>query len=491
MRSPLLPALLAGLGLVWLSGSPAPAAKPPGAAEIRKLIEQLGSGSFTEREEATAALDAAGEPALAGLRKAVDSDDAEVRRRASELLKKIEHRVDAEHLMAPTKVSLSFKDTPVAEAVAELAKKAGGKVVLQDPAGKLRDRKVTLEAGEVTFWEALDRLSAAAGLAEEEVPFAPTGPSAAVMIAVPAAPGALPPAPILSKRPLIRGGPMTVIGQLTLADGRPAAGATARAGALRVRATRAPREGDDGLHVCLNLTVTAESNVRCQDLFIARIDKAVDDQGQELEPAAEAAFGRRNQLVTQPGFLVQQIPVRLTPGEKPSKSLRELHGTLSGRLLTDPRPVLAVDDVLKSAGKSVRGKEGGELKVLEVSRDASGEVTVRCELDVPPDVSPAGLPAFTSGRGRAMRVAEAEFQIAVSAASLRRTGGLCLVDDKGESIEHATVHAVMRRDARGLVREITVVAQPREGREAAKLVYTGCKMVSVEVPFTVKDVPLR
>jgi hypothetical protein len=488
MRSSLLPALLAGLGLVWLSGSPAPAAKPPTAAEIRKLIDQLGSGSFAEREEATAALDAAGEPALPGLRKAVESDDAEVRRRAGELLKKIETRVDAEHLLAPTKVSLSFKDTPAAEAVAELAKKSGCKVVLQDPAGKLRDRKVTLEAGEATFWEALDRLTAAAGLAEEEVPFAQAG--AVIIAATP--PGALPPAPILSKRPLNRGGPMTVLGQLTLTDGRPTAGATGRAGALRVRATRPPREGDDGLHVSLNLTVTAESNVRCQDLFSARVDKAVDDQGQELDPVAEAVFVRRNPLVTQPGFLVQQIPLRLTPGDKPSKSLRELHGTLTGRLLTEPRPVLAVDDVLKSAGKTFRGKEGGEIKVLEVSRDSSGEVTVRCELDVPPDVSPAGLPAFASGRGRAAgRVLEADLLATPTAASLRRTGGLSLVDDKGETIEQSTVRGVVRRDARGLVRELTIVAQPASGREAAKLVFAGSKMVSVEVPFTVKDVPLH
>lgn len=494
MRSSLLPALLAGLGLVSLSGSPAPAAKPPSAAEIRKLIDQLGSASFAEREEATAALDAAGEPALPGLRKAAESDDAEVRRRAGELLRKIEQRVDSEHLLAPTKVKLAFKDTPIPEAVARLAKESGRSVVLQDPAGRLRERKVTLDTGETTFWEALDRLCAAAGLAEEEVPFAPAGVAGTVVI--PAAPGALAPPAVISKPRQLQGGPMTVLGQLTLTDGRPSAAAATRVGALRIRAAKAPA-GDDSGHLTVNLTVTAESNVRCQDLFTLHVDKAVDDQGQELHPADEGggvapAFTRRNLLVLQPGFLVQQLQARLEPGEKPSKSLRELHGTLKARLLTEPRQVLAVDDLLKSGGKTFRGKEGGEIRVLDVTRDDAGEVTVRFELEVPPEVSAAGIPygaGGRGGRGRGGAFPEAP-PVALPAGLQRRVGGLNILDDKGEAVEQTAVRSLVRRDARGLVREFTLTATPKTGRGAAKLVFSGCKIVGVEVPFTVKDIPL-
>jgi hypothetical protein len=55
--------------------------------EIEKLIQQLGSPRFAEREAATKRLEAIGEPAVDALRKAVASNpDAEIRRRASSLL---------------------------------------------------------------------------------------------------------------------------------------------------------------------------------------------------------------------------------------------------------------------------------------------------------------------------------------------------------------------------------------------------------------------
>jgi hypothetical protein len=69
----------------------APAAHAGGdAPEIDRLVRQLGSDSFEEREGAHKRLAAIGEPALGALRKAVGSRDAEVRRRAGELLGRIE-----------------------------------------------------------------------------------------------------------------------------------------------------------------------------------------------------------------------------------------------------------------------------------------------------------------------------------------------------------------------------------------------------------------
>src|SRR5262249_25014974 len=128
---------------------------------------QLGSASFNEREEATAALNAAGEPALPGLRLAAESEDAEVRRRAGDLERRIELRVETEHLLVPSKVKLSFKDAPLRDAINDLCKQSKCLIVLSDPKGKLKDRKVTVETGETGFWEALDQLCKAAHLIEE------------------------------------------------------------------------------------------------------------------------------------------------------------------------------------------------------------------------------------------------------------------------------------------------------------------------------------
>jgi len=64
------------------------------AAEIERLIEQLGSDQFGEREAASKALEAIGEPALDALRKAATgSSDAEIRQRAEDLVKARDARV--------------------------------------------------------------------------------------------------------------------------------------------------------------------------------------------------------------------------------------------------------------------------------------------------------------------------------------------------------------------------------------------------------------
>ncbi|HEY7428566.1 MAG TPA: hypothetical protein VH682_30330 [Gemmataceae bacterium] len=61
-------------------------------AEIDRLIRQLGSDNFAKRQEASKALETVGEPALEALRKAAKGGDAEVRRRANELVRTIEDR---------------------------------------------------------------------------------------------------------------------------------------------------------------------------------------------------------------------------------------------------------------------------------------------------------------------------------------------------------------------------------------------------------------
>jgi WD40 repeat protein len=65
-------------------------------ADIDRLIRQLGSPKFRERENATKTLKAIGEPALQALREAAtNSDDAEICRRAASLVSLIEDRLAA------------------------------------------------------------------------------------------------------------------------------------------------------------------------------------------------------------------------------------------------------------------------------------------------------------------------------------------------------------------------------------------------------------
>ncbi len=97
MRAPILFLLLGFLSahLGFTGGAQSALAEGPQERdEIEPLLSQLGSPKFSEREAATAALDALGRKALASLRQAAESHaDPEVRRRAKQLVDGIEQRL--------------------------------------------------------------------------------------------------------------------------------------------------------------------------------------------------------------------------------------------------------------------------------------------------------------------------------------------------------------------------------------------------------------
>lgn len=594
MRRTLLPACLLGLGLAALAAAPTPAAD---AAEIRKFIDQLGSGSFDEREKATAALDAVGEPALAGLRKAMESDDAEVRRRAEELVQKIEKRVESSRVLVPTKVKLAFKDVPLYDAIGELRKQSGYNIQLHDPEGKLKDYKVTLDTGETTFWQAFDQFCASANLVEAgpeaqappagapargglrgpirgvPVPLpapvpappvpdgVPPGPDGAALLEIApalriaiAAPDELPPgvpvpAPVPGPVPVIPpprvGGGVILGGGFGVQAGMPAVSAaplgtiylrmgkppilpTAYVGALRIRALQSPGIAGTADHLVLNLQISPEPKLQWQSLLGARIDRAVDQQGQLLAsldaaaPGAEPPALARGRRAAQPnagGILHQYVQVPLKKGEKASKALKEASGSIAARVLTAPSNAISANDVLKAAGKTFKGKDGGSIKVIEATKDETGRVKVRFEFEQPADMMPASLPGTTPpptprpagarlmptapplpGGGVLLPPGAPGIEVITDATGAvwfgnpnanAGTNGLSLLDDKGNPLSQVGMSMTLRTPPRGTHREYTLVFQTQKGQEAAQLVFTGRKVVNVDVPFTLKDIVLE
>jgi WD40 repeat protein len=73
-------------------------AADPDDAEIARLVKQLGDDDFDKREAATARLIEIGDPALEALRKAVTSKDAEVHRRAEDVVTVLETKLYGEQL---------------------------------------------------------------------------------------------------------------------------------------------------------------------------------------------------------------------------------------------------------------------------------------------------------------------------------------------------------------------------------------------------------
>ena len=157
------------LSLVLVVSSIALAQESAGQKDDRvtQLIKQLGSTKYSEREKAQRELEQIGMPALEPLRKATKDNDLEVSRRSQELVKKLVDKITAQALLAPKMVNLSFKDTPLTKAIEELRKQSGYEISFQfGRALASSERTVTLETGEVTFWEAFDKLCQAGKLRE-------------------------------------------------------------------------------------------------------------------------------------------------------------------------------------------------------------------------------------------------------------------------------------------------------------------------------------
>src|SRR5690242_6920522 len=73
------------------------------ADQVTRLIRQLGSDQFRERQQASTELEAIGEPAWEALADAAArSDDPEVRRRARQLVRAIESRRELHRFLGHT-----------------------------------------------------------------------------------------------------------------------------------------------------------------------------------------------------------------------------------------------------------------------------------------------------------------------------------------------------------------------------------------------------
>ncbi len=462
---------------------------------IAKLVLRLGSADFDQRETASKELDAIGAPALPALKKAASSNDVETRRRAEELIARIEKRLETDRLLVPTKVSLNFRDTPLIDAVGELAKRSGQRIALDGEPAKYANRTVTLEIKDVPFWQALDRFCEAAGLIE------PGSVSMPLRVGSMwggrggrAGPRQLPPLPPPS--------PSAISTQIVLADGKAQSLPTHYAGAARVRlfppnspspATRTP-DGEILFAVGLGL----ESQLPLEKVLSLRIDRATDEHGQNLEQlGAAAAQGEvtgpifLGNVSGQPSAIISAagqhpVQVKLKEGAKASKLLKELTGHIGVEVRTPPETVITVENILKSAGVETKGIGPTALKVQEVTQGDNGEVTLKLTMETP--TNPANNGALNRMPFGAQPI------IRVEGVKIGPEGDLdlSLVDGQGGSytligdpIRTLTVAATK------LTHETTLTFKAKPGQGApSRLIFKITRLTTLEIPFTLKDVPL-
>jgi hypothetical protein len=154
--------------LTVLAQAPTPPAQPnapsptnPPAltqAEVDALVEKLGADDPNVRETAQRAIEAAGVRALAGLKKAINHPDPEVRRVLVDLVPSLEMQV----LLAPRRVTLQLEGKSVQDALNEIARQTGYKIQAWN--GNLNNPGHSFRCTEVPFWEALELVAKAGGL---------------------------------------------------------------------------------------------------------------------------------------------------------------------------------------------------------------------------------------------------------------------------------------------------------------------------------------
>jgi hypothetical protein len=490
-----------GIGLACAAEDTKPTPKPKvDAATVARLVGQLGNERFDDRETACKELDNLGASALEALRPALMSRDEETRRRAFDLIQRIEKRLESVQLTQPKLVRLVYSDTPVAQAVADIAKKTGFTIQIEGDQSKLGGRKITIDTGEVPFWQAVDQFCLKAGLVERGSTAISDNTNPEVdemrmqrmrmrMWAIEQQGGGMGPRPELP---------------LVFLDGQPKAIPTCYAGALRVRVlpratATTPQNGTpvnrpDG-ETLLTIEVTPEPKMGWQNVLNVRVEKMIDEQGNEMKAPLpyirdtyefddEEMMGLksyRGGLTQGQTHLSKQLPIHVR-GVRDMKKIKEVHGAVAAEVLTQMQPLLTIDDILNAAGKTELVSGGGSLKVVEAKRDAKGQVSLKVvvEKHVPGGADAMAARARMWGRVNQPNVDNNKDTIGRM---------LVLKDDKGVAIPLGSVSSKAVDDfAVTMEYDLTFTADDKI--VPAKLVYVGQRMTTIDVPFVLKDVPV-
>ncbi len=495
--------------LALLLVPPALAAPPtvaiPDDAKVARLIAELANEDFETRERANKELLALGKAALPGLQRAIASNDPEVRRRAAEAAAVLIRKQESAEALQPKRVRLTLRDVTITAALESFNRQTGASLSLDPEALKrVGERKLTLDTGDVTYWEAFDKLCETAGLIEK-------GP----------APKTVDPNESLGyRRRYVRARMAIAVNEMSgaaltlpanhaiaLTDGKATPRPTFSAGAVRIRtidpktqpSNWAALKGDGEL--LLGVELLPEPGVVWESVQSLRVERAVDDRGQVLiQPRMYLSDGGLSSSleeiymmqtmdeysgISSPQGGGQQIPICLRIGRESSASLKEVHGVAVVRMQTALETRIAIGDVLKAEGKSAKAKDGTQLSVVEVRRDGT-DLTLRLRIEAP---------KTEKTEDEAAPMANMMFRRVQYAGGMPSQDGsisvgtLTLFDARGQAAP--VTNKERTDDGTGGAEEYRITFKVAVGQaDPTRLELQTRRHVSAEVPFTLRDIPL-
>ena len=457
-----------------------------------QLVEQLGSPRYADREAATEALRSFGATALGPLRAARQSPEAEVRVRADGLVDAIE----ADLMVRPTLVNLDYRDVPRSDVLSDLSRQSGITLDLASPQliGD-QEPRLTLESeGQVTFWQAIDQVCKAGGLAVNpnmQRQFLGGEPREDIrpVLTLYELPGV--------EVPSTEDGPFR-LGVVKLSDhrerifGMPGSGpnnffANQRGRVVPAQPGRPPVAGVDprGGQVfesfVVELQLTAEPRITVLQDRPVRLLEAVDDRGQSLlqpgqEEIVETISGYNG--IMPPGAASLSIPVALEMPERPGQSIKSLKIAVPLVVLSRRDDPLVVRLDPEHRGEVAKNAQVA-LKVLDVTNDPNGNFpTIKLAVKV---TSPE---AENQNNGFAAEMML--FRMNYAGNGQNRVE---IVDEAGKPYPQWSPMDIQSGGPDGTTMTLRLIPTPGVGPPAS-IRYYELARAATEATFTLTDIPL-
>ena len=283
--------------------------------------------------------------------------------------------------------------------------------------------------------------------------------------------------------------------------------------AYRIRLLKTPETvfgKPDDKHILIGLEVTPEPRFKLQEITGVKITKAVDESGQILEQDTNIS---RNDILAPPmpgriiarpiqalgqegkaGAVDSKVPIHFLKAQKDSKSIQMLEGKLILQVLDDSKPILEITNIEKEVGKKIEGKSGAWIKINECRKDAKGFHSLRIEYDIPADAVAANaqnnrIQFGNIGVQNNIIIQNGQFNM-VGGAGPANLGGFKILDAEGKALTPNSSSTSVQVGPGGTKRSINVT-YPAISNAPFKIVYEGGTPIAVEVPFSLKLVPLQ
>lgn len=482
-------------------------AEEPG--DIDRLIARLASPSYRERGSAYRQLEAKGDAVIDGLRAATSAADPEIAKRSAELIEQIERSKTHRAALTATCVSLTFESVPLVEAVEELSRRIGIKVTLHGDPERFRRRTVTFSTGRATVWQAVELFCHRAGLHEWDG-FSALPP----IVAREGGQGqaAFDGVQVLGKLPVQRAQVASLMvstpaPRIALLDGVVPAPPCQHCGSVRIRARLLPKNEDiSSKDLLIGLQVSSEGRLNCYGAYGLRIDRAIDERGRMVtateirpEPSHDLSELPRRAFLRQNMNLVPRVSgpamIGVKGSDPPPARLKELAGVMTLQTFVPDK------EVELPWPKNRRPQITAAGQVVIVSAEPSDEfVPVVVHARLPYGVqlqAPVANPAGAMGirLGAVIRAPGSDDRHDSSSSCNHRTDcqGLAMVGSTGDRWMVTQNDAeIWSMDEDSFVVRISATFSPTTPRqEMGRLTFAVRRPLLVEVPFLLRDIPLK